>query len=775
MRPEAETGRRLHGPAPDWRVLVVDEDERVHAEARGALQGLALLGRPVVLAHARSNEEARALALDAPDLAVVILGVVTTGAGIDAAMAPTLALADFIRHTAGLRNTRIVLRTSGTSGTSDSNNAPSPDALLRHAIDDCRTPAELSPGRLPALVAMAVRSCMQLCAHEAQSRGLEHIVRSSASLLEEAGLRAFAHGVIAQLTALLGAPGDVLVCAPGVPPVGPYRVLAAAGRFAHLADVALDAVPDAPAVALLRRALASGGNVYGNDSEGSESRELALHIGSKNAQEMAVFIDTGASHGAPDRRLLDVFCVNLGTLLHSRGLLERMHDSAYYDPLVRLPNRTRFVEKVDDCARQGMRDHILALVDIDDFSATNDVMGHRFGDRLLETVARRLADAVPTGVLLARLGADTFGVLGPVRQVSPQQLLDCMRQPLAVDGVPHKVSLTCGYVLLPEDAQAGVDLVKDATIALKRAKRDHRGQHLQYSAHMGTEARARALLLSDLRAAIDNAQLFLVYQPQLNLNTRALVGLEALVRWRADDGSLIPPDRFIPVAEHSGLIVALGQWVLYTACLTMRELLDADRAPLRMAVNVSTVQLQDPGFFDTVRTTLSNTGLQGHHLELEITESVAALPTQLLESTLAALRAEGISIAIDDFGTGYSSLSYLERLPLDRIKIDGTFVRRLGEAQGARIAEMVAQLGRKLGLHVLAEGIEDATAWQALLAMDCDEGQGYFIAPPMDRSSLFQWLRERAETQRRERPLPGVSSLPGFPALPGLSSLPGHA
>lgn len=774
MRREVETGRRLHGRAPDWRVLVVDEDERVHAEARSALQGLALFGRPVVLVHARSGDEARAQVLDALEPAVVILGAETAGAGIDAA----LALADFIRHTAGLRHTRTVLRTD---------HAPAPDVLLRHAIDDCRTPAELSPERLPALVAMAVRCCMQLRAHEAQSRGLEHIVRSSASLLEEAGLRAFAHGVIAQLTALLGAPGDVLVCAPGVPPVAPYRVLAAAGRFAHLADVALDAVPDARAVQLLRRALASGCTVYGEGTEGSEgtegtegkedgeSRELALHIGSKDAQALAVFIDPAASHGAPDRRLLDVFCVNLGTLLHSRGLLERMHDSAYYDPLVRLPNRTRFVEKVDDCARQGMRDHILALVDIDDFSATNDVMGHRFGDRLLETVARRLADAVPPGVLLARLGADTFGVLGPVRQVSPQQLLDCMRQPLAVDGVPHKVSLTCGYVLLPEDAQAGVDLVKDATIALKRAKRDHRGQHLQYSAHMGTEARARALLLSDLRAAIDNAQLFLVYQPQLNLNTRALVGLEALVRWRADDGSLIPPDRFIPVAEHSGLIVALGQWVLYTACLTMRELLDADRAPLRMAVNVSTVQLQDPGFFDAVRTTLSNTGLQGHHLELEITESVAALPTQLLESTLAALRAEGISIAIDDFGTGYSSLSYLERLPLDRIKIDGTFVRRLGEAQGARIAEMVAQLGRKLGLHVLAEGIEDATAWQALLAMDCDEGQGYFIAPPMDRSSLFQWLRDRAETQRRERPLPGVSSLPGFPTLPGLSSLPGHA
>jgi len=167
-----------------------------------------------------------------------------------------------------------------------------------------------------------------------------------------------------------------------------------------------------------------------------------------------------------------------------------------------------------------------------------------------------------------------------------------------------------------------------------------------------------------------------------------------------------------------------------------------------MAVNVSTVQLRDPGFFETVRAALSHSRLQGSHLELEITESVAVLPTQLLESTLTALRAEGISIAIDDFGTGYSSLSYLERLPLDRIKIDGTFVRQLSETQGARIAEMVVQLGRKLGLHVLAEGIEDDAAWQALLAMDCNEGQGYCIAPPMDKDSLFRWLQQRAD--RRE-------------------------
>ncbi|QHI97187.1 EAL domain-containing protein [Xylophilus rhododendri] len=426
----------------------------------------------------------------------------------------------------------------------------------------------------------------------------------------------------------------------------------------------------------------------------------------------------------------------------------RRRDSTYFDQLVQLPNRAHFVKQVDECVRRRSGHHILALLDIDDFSAANEVMGHRFGDRLLATVAECLARALPEGVLLARVGPDTFGVLGAVARVEPRHLLDCVRQPLIVEGVPYKVSLTCGYVLLPSDVQAGADLVKDATIALKRAKRDHRGEYVQYLDHMGTEARARALLLSNLRAAIDDKLLFLAYQPQIDLQTGTVIGLEALLRWRTREGSFVPPDQFIPVAEASGLIVPLGRWVLSTACQAMRRLIDAGCAPQRMAVNVSMVQLRDPGFYSAVCAALLGGGLQGRHLELEITESVAVLPTQQLEATLSALRAMGISIAIDDFGTGYSSLSRLERLPLDRIKIDRSFVSQLSQPPGGRIAEMVAQLGRKLGLQVLAEGIEDEATWKALLSIGCQQGQGYHIARPMAEADILAWLQERVKASR---------------------------
>lgn len=683
-----------------------------------------LFERPLLFLNAFSGDEARQLLLSEADLAVVILDLAMERAGV------RIDLVHFIRHAAALRNTRIILL-SGQPG-----QEPGLDALIENDISDYRTRAELTADRLHVIVATAVRSYKQLCAADTSRGGLEHVLRSSASLLEIKDCYEFASGVLTQLAALLKVAQVGVVCAQEVAnPDGCYFVQAATGRFSELIGRPLELLPQTSELGLLRKAVEGRCNVYG------ETGGLALHIGHDDGQNFVVFIDVPRHHAVLHPQLLDVFCANLSTLLHNRGLLGRLKESAYHDPLVNLPNRAHFVEAVDECARQGLHDYILALIDIDDFSATNDLMGHLFGDRLLERVARCLEDVLPGDVLLARLGADTFGVLGAIGQVQPRRLLECVRQPLSIDGAPYKVSLTCGYVLLPQEFRAGADLVKDATIALKRAKRDHRGQVLRYSDQMGAEARSRALLLSELREAIENRELFLVYQPQLNLVTRSVVGIEALLRWRTEDGRFVPPDKFIPVAEHSGLIVALGQWVLMAACAAMRELLDAGVAPQRIAVNVSTVQLQDPGFLEIVCAALASSGLRGDHLELEITESVAALPTDLLKSTLSALRAEGVSIAIDDFGTGYSSLSYLEQLPLDRIKIDRSFVCQLSEPDGARIAEMVVQLGRKLGLSVLAEGIEDATVCHALLAMDCYEGQGYHIARPMNKSALLEWLQ----------------------------------
>lgn len=733
-----------------WRVLIIDDDPEVHDCVRGALAGLTLFDRPLELLQCSHGDNARALLLGGHDLAVVMVDLVSQHAG------GGLAWVDFIRHTASLRNTRLVLRTGAPHG------APDLDTLLRYDINDYHTKTDLTPDRWRVIAARSLQSYQRLCAFETSRRSMEAIVCASAALLEHTDLRAFATGIVTQLAALLGVAGHALACVQDTTavPSGTYRVQAATGRFAGLLDLPMAALPESNMLRLLHRALSVRGNVQNGlplpstapgvppparccgDNVFGDDRGLALYIGSPGDQDMVVCIELADPSITPDRQLLDFFCASFSTLLRNRGLLERLRRSAYSDPLVSLPNRAYFIEKVGECVQRGMDGLMLALVDIDDFSATNEMMGHRFGDRLLGAVAQRLAAVLPAGVTLARVGPDTFGILGPAHKVAPQRLLDCVRDPLTIHDMPHKVSMTCGYVLLPQDARSGDDLVKDATIALKRAKRDHRGQQLQYAAHMGAEAKNRAVLLSDLRAAIENAALFLVYQPQVDLDTGDLIGLEALLRWRTADGRLVPPDQFIPVAEHSGLILPLGQRALEMACQTLRELQMAGLAPARMAVNVSVVQLRDPGFLDMVCAALSANGLAGHHLELEITESVVVLPTQLLQSTLNALRAHGVTIAIDDFGTGYSSLSYLERLPLDRIKIDRTFVQQLDAPHGGRVAEMVVQLGRKLGLQVLAEGIEHAAAWQALQAMGCHHGQGYHIAHPMDKAALVRWLAQ---------------------------------
>lgn len=735
---------------PAWRVLVIDDDPEVHDGIRDASAGLRLFDRPLELVHCTHGDNVRALLLGEADLAVVMMDLVSQHAG------GGLALLDFMRHTAGLRKTRLVLRTQAPHC------VPDLDTLLRYDISDYHSKTDLTPDRWGAIAARSVQGYQRLCAFEASRRSMEAIVCSSTALLEHTDLSAFATGVITQLAALLGVPGQALACVRDTTagPSGTYRVQAATGRFAGLLDLPMAALPDATMLRLLHRALDTRGNALDNpvqpfaapgvlppprccgDNVFGDDRGLALYIGSPGDQDMVVFIELADPAIGPDRQLLDFFCVSFSTLLRNRGLLERLRRSAYSDPLVSLPNRAYFIEKVGECVQRGTEGMMLALVDIDDFSATNEMMGHRFGDRLLSAVAQRLAEVLPAGVMLARVGPDTFGILGPAHMVPPQQLPDCVRDPLTINDTPHKVSMTCGYVLLPQGARTGDDLVKDATIALKRAKRDHRGQQLQYAAHMGAEAKERAVLLSELRKAIENAELFLVYQPQVDLETGNVIGLEALLRWRTADGRLVPPDQFIPVAEHSSLILPLGQRALEMACQTLRELQMAGLAPARMAVNVSVVQLRDPGFFDMVCAALSANGLAGHHLELEITESVVVLPTQLLQSTLNALRAHGVTIAIDDFGTGYSSLSYLERLPLDRIKIDRTFVQQLDAPHGGRVAEMVVQLGRKLGLQVLAEGIENAAAWQALQAMGCHHGQGYHIAYPMEKTDLLRWLAQ---------------------------------
>jgi diguanylate cyclase (GGDEF)-like protein len=425
--------------------------------------------------------------------------------------------------------------------------------------------------------------------------------------------------------------------------------------------------------------------------------------------------------------------------------IRKLDQLAFYDRLCSLPNRNKFIDLSDQRLASGLYpSDVIAILDIDDFSEINDALGHQQGDRLLQAVAERLKSDLGNEVIVARLGGDTFGLMGDNSVLDPLTVLDLFRAPFKVHDDSMVVTATLGLTRFLGKEIAGRDALKDANIALKLAKKSRRGSFVMFSSQMGADIRERVRLLQALRHAVESERLFVVYQPQVNLLSGKLVGVEALIRWRNEDGTFVPPDRFIPLAEASGMIVAIGDWVLRVSCLELIRLQALGLPDLRMSVNVSQIQFRHPEFLNKVRTAIADTGINPKCLELEITESVAMEDPDFMLETLHKVRKMDISIAIDDFGTGYSSLSHLRQLPIDRLKIDRAFVTELSNAVlGGHIASMVIELGRNLNLTVIAEGIEDESQAQTLLRMGCHEGQGYLYAKPMASAQLIEWIQAR--------------------------------
>lgn len=480
--------------------------------------------------------------------------------------------------------------------------------------------------------------------------------------------------------------------------------------------------------------------------------------------ELRIILRTGQPGYAPEIETIHDFDINdyktkseltrtklyatVTAALRAYEQIRKLDELAFYDRLSRLPNRNKFIDLSDERLASGrFSDDVIAILDIDDFSEINDALGHQQGDRLLQSVADRLKLELGTNIILARIGGDTFGLMGSAADLEPKRVLSLFRAPFQVQDDTMVVTATMGLTQSFGGGVTGRDALKDANIALKRAKKSRRGSFVMYSTVMGSDIRERVRLLQSLRSAVESERLFVVYQPQVNLITGAVVGVEALIRWRNEDGSFVPPDRFIPLAEASGMIVAIGDWVLRTSCHELVRFQALGLPNLRMSVNVSQIQFRHPEFLEKLNAALIDTGINPKCLELEITESVAMEDPDFMLETLHMVRELGISIAIDDFGTGYSSLSHLRQLPIDRLKIDRAFVNELNQdVSGGHIASMVIELGRNLNLIVIAEGIEDEKQAQKLLALGCHEGQGYLYAKGMVPQQFNEWLRDRLTT-----------------------------
>lgn len=709
---------------PAWRILVVDDDPQVHAATRFALTGLTILERPLELIHAYSAAKAVEELQRESDIAVILLDVVmeTPSAGLD--------IISVIRDELALGNIRIILRT-GQPGY-----APEIDTVRRYDINDYKSKSELTRNKLFTALSSALRTYDQLCRLDANRRSLECIVTASRELMSERDIGRFARDALNRIADLVGVAPDGLICTEdaGSDPPG-LKVLAGVGRHADALGQTLREV----VAERIQSSLAQRRNLIDDDS-------LALYLSTSEGSHLAAFLHLDRPVDV-DRNLLEVFCSNIALGGENVRLLEHLRGIAYVDTLTGIANRAALIEALDNRFDDvDSEDRTLALVDIDQFTAVNDMFGHHYGDQLLNAVAQRLRRGLPENCFVARVSNDVFAIAGAEADVSPAFLGTLFREPLCFNGIEHAISVTIGVVRAIDSTESGADRLKDAWIALGQAKEGGNGRAVYFTAAAGRLARERTHQLSALRHAFSSNRLYLVYQPQIDLASLAVVGVEALLRWQEEDGSFVPPDRFIPIAESSGLIVEIGTWVLRMALLAGDELRRAGHHDLVMAVNVSAGQFAHPDFLDMLDGALAASTAGPSGLELEITESVAIMDPEAVERILHAIKQRGISVAIDDFGTGYSSLSYLDRLPADRIKIDRSFVNALGVGErGACIAEMVIPLGRQLGMKVLAEGIETEEQAARLRRLGCHEAQGYLYARPMRLPDLLGWLAEHKE------------------------------
>jgi len=453
-----------------------------------------------------------------------------------------------------------------------------------------------------------------------------------------------------------------------------------------------------------------------------------------------------------------------------RAAEARLLHLARHDPLTGLPNRSFFLHRLERALAAGRDGGQVAvlLLDLDRFKSVNDSLGHASGDALLVEVARRLRAAAAPGATVARLGGDEFTVLLPAlphRQAAPAaaaRLLAALGAPVPLAGELIPITASVGVALAAAGATA-VDLLRDADTALYRAKREGGDRWAVFDPGVDTEARDKAALEVDLRGAAERGELRLAYQPLVDLASRRVVGLEALVRWQHPARGVLPPDAFVPLAEETGLILATGGWVLREACRAAQHWQDLG-VGVTISINLSARQFRLPGLADDVRDALAASGLAPGCLRLELTESAVLEETDQAAATLRRLRDLGVRFAIDDFGTGYAGFDSLRRLPIDQVKVDRSFVADVGGTRReATIVRAVVGLAHALGLGVVAEGVETPEQVAALRAIGCDLGQGYYFAPPLPAAELTPLLLRRARLPEGASTPPVAAAIPGAP------------
>lgn len=710
-----------------WNILVVDDDEEIHSVTRLALSDLNLNNKKLHFHHAYSGQQALSMMETLGNrLAIVLLDVVmeTDDAG--------LVVARKMRDELKLMEPRIILRT-GQPGY-----APEESVIKEYDINDYKTKTELTRSKLVTTIIASLRSYQQILTINQSRMGLEKIISSSANLLEEHSVKGFCEGVVTQISSLLGLEAGGVVCARAGAVLdkddNAVYVLGAAGEFAPYINESLDKIHDKTIIESVNTCLSTQQHVYQN--------EYSVLYMNSSGYEAAVFIKAKDEIDEIHRKLLEVFLSSISVGYENVNLFHQLRNAAFRDWLTKLPNRNEFINMLDElkCEKDKGCKLVVALLDINHFSDVNDGLGQDAGNNLLIAVATRIQDTFADQVKMGRIGADVFGLIGEEELINPQRINEIFAMPFRAGDHTLPINITMGLCRLTNEDCSGIDVLKQTNIALNRAKKDLNTNFGYYEPEMEEKTTWRLGMIRQLRQDFSARKLQVWYQPQVDLVSEKVVGMEALLRWPSEDGSFISPAVFVPLAEYSGLIIEIGAWVLEESCSRLKLLEEQGIKNVRVAVNISMPQFRDPEFVSMVKAAVIHHGIQPAALELEITESVVMDEPQIVIESLKELKAFGIKIAIDDFGTGFSSMSYLQQFPLDRLKIDRSFINEIKPGKSAFIAETIVTLGNRLGLQTIAEGIETREQASYMLKLGCDEAQGFMYAKPMPFDQLLEFL-----------------------------------
>jgi len=711
-----------------WQVLIVDDDPEIHSVTQLALSDLKVLGRSLNYQHAYSGTDACQLIEDNTDIVLVLLDVVmeTDDAG--------LKVVKYIRETLQRQDIRIVLRT-GQPGY-----APEESVIKEYDINDYKTKTELTRRKLVTTVYAAIRSYQQIATVNESREGLEKIVSGSASLLELHSMTEYCQGVLQQLTKLIGQEVQCLFCARGQGIIDnvvdlSFYTIAQQGYSEDLTKQKLDTLKNNDISQQVKKC-------FTKKSHQEDGLSQCYYL-TRGGYRAVIHLALNEPLTELQQQLLEVFLTNAAVGYENVHLFHKLRNAAYKDWLTNLPNRLEFVRLLDRMAKDDSVDQVAVLIDLSRFSDVNDGLGQDIGNLLLSAVAKRL-QKFGQHCKIARVGADVFGMIGTKEYLTPSALVKLFEQPFAAGEQKLPINACFGFCTKEHAHSSGVQVLNQINIALNLAKKQNVEHFAFYNPELEDATQWRLNMIRELRTDFAENRLELWYQPQLALNTGKVIGAEALLRWRTAAGKFISPAVFIPLAEYSGLIIEIGDWVVNQACQQINDLSQKNFADITISVNVSIPQFRRGNFVDTVLKAIEIHQVDPSKLELEITENILMDDPQAIIDDLNQLKTHGINVALDDFGTGFSSLSYLQQLPLDRLKIDRTFVTDMAKEGQSVIAETIINLGKKMKLKVIAEGIEEVEQQDRLIALGCDEVQGFYYAKPMPKTEFLQFLKDNS-------------------------------